>query len=58
MFKISAEDTRKLEEKQTKYWFGVAYKEDKEAVVESFRKLIKDGMYGEELYRDVTIVKD
>ena len=39
-------------------WFGVTYKEDKEAVVESFRKLIKDGVYGEELYRDVTIVKD
>lgn len=39
-------------------WFGVTYKEDKESVVESFRKLIKDGVYGEELYRDVTIVKD
>ena len=26
-------------------WFGVTYKEDKEAVVESFRKLIKDGLY-------------
>lgn len=39
-------------------WFGVTYKEDKEVVVESFRKLIKDGMYEEELYRDVTIVKD
>lgn len=34
-------------------WFGVTYKEDKAAVVESFRKLIKDGVYEEELYRDV-----
>ena len=39
-------------------WFGVTYKEDKESVVERFRKLIKDGVYGEELYRDVTSVKD
>ncbi|MCI7226665.1 MAG: nucleotidyltransferase, partial [Lachnospiraceae bacterium] len=34
-------------------WFGVTYKEDKAAVVESFRKLIQDGVYGEELYKDV-----
>lgn len=27
-------------------WFGVTYKENKEAVVESFRKLIDDGVYG------------
>lgn len=30
-------------------WFGVTYKEDKEAVVESFRKLIEDGVYTAEL---------
>lgn len=30
-------------------WFGVTYKEDKEAVVESFRKLIEDGVYTSEL---------
>ena len=34
-------------------WFGVTYKEDKEAVVESFRELIDRGVYGEELYEDL-----
>lgn len=34
-------------------WFGVTYKEDKEAVVESFKKLISDGVYWEELYGDL-----
>ena len=34
-------------------WFGVTYKEDKPVVVESFKKLIADGVYGEELYRDL-----
>ncbi len=33
-------------------WFGVTYKEDKAAVVESFKKLIADGVYREELYSD------
>ncbi len=31
-------------------WFGVTYHEDKEYVVESIRKLIKDGVYPEHLY--------
>lgn len=31
-------------------WFGVTYKEDKPAVVESIRKLIADGKYPENLY--------
>lgn len=31
-------------------WFGVTYKEDKEAVVASIRKLIADGVYKENLY--------
>ncbi|MDD3253638.1 MAG: sugar phosphate nucleotidyltransferase [Lachnospiraceae bacterium] len=31
-------------------WFGVTYKEDKEAVVASIRKLIADGVYKERLY--------
>ncbi|WP_192846099.1 sugar phosphate nucleotidyltransferase [Anaerostipes sp. 494a] len=30
-------------------WFGVTYKEDKEAVVQSFKKLIEQGVYKEEL---------
>lgn len=33
-------------------WFGVTYKEDKEAVVASIRKLIADGVYNENLYED------
>ncbi len=28
-------------------WFGVTYKEDKPAVMESFRELIRSGAYGE-----------
>lgn len=34
-------------------WFGVTYQEDKELVVESFRKLIEAGVYREELYSDL-----
>ena len=34
-------------------WFGVTYKEDKPAVVESFRKLIEAGDYKEDLYSDL-----
>lgn len=31
-------------------WFGVTYKEDKPVVVESFRKLIEEGIYRERLF--------
>ena len=34
-------------------WFGVTYKEDKAAVVESFKKLIETGVYNEDLYSDL-----
>ena len=34
-------------------WFGVTYQEDRDLVVESFRKLIAQGVYGEELYGDL-----
>lgn len=34
-------------------WFGVTYKEDKELVVNSFKKLIADGVYKEDLYSDL-----
>jgi dTDP-glucose pyrophosphorylase len=34
-------------------WFGVTYKEDKEGVVQSFRRLIDEGVYKEELYSDL-----
>lgn len=34
-------------------WFGVTYKEDKQIVVESFAKLIDDGVYHEDLFSDL-----
>ncbi len=37
----------------TDKWFGVTYKEDKEAVVHSFRALIEAGEYGRDLYADL-----
>lgn len=34
-------------------WFGVTYKEGKPAVIESIKKLIRDGVYIEDLYSDL-----
>lgn len=51
MLREGACTVRVLETKDK--WFGVTYKEDKAAVVESFKKLIRDGVYGEELYGDL-----
>lgn len=34
-------------------WFGVTYAEDKDYVIESFKKLIKDGVYKKELFSDI-----
>lgn len=34
-------------------WFGVTYKEDKDAVVANIRSLIAQGVYSEELYSDL-----
>ena len=34
-------------------WFDVTYKEDKQTVVVSFRKLIQDGIYKRELYKEL-----
>ena len=31
-------------------WFGVTYKEDKQTVVDSFRKLVDEGEYPERLF--------
>ena len=31
-------------------WFGVTYKEDKEAVVNAFKELIAKGVYKEDLW--------
>ena len=33
-------------------WFGVTYKEDKESVVKSFKKLIEEGVYSEKLFEN------
>ena len=35
------------------HWFGVTSKEDKPLVVESFRKLLEDGVYRDDLYTDL-----
>ena len=51
MLREGACTVRVLETKDK--WFGVTYKEDKAAVVESFKELIRDGVYGEELYGDL-----
>ena len=34
-------------------WFGVTYQEDKVYVIESFKKLIADGVYSENLFSDL-----
>ena len=34
-------------------WFGVTYREDKEEVVQSFRRLIDSGVYARDLYSDL-----
>ena len=34
-------------------WYGVTYKEDKPVVVESFAKLIADGVYQKDLFADL-----
>lgn len=34
-------------------WFGVTYKEDKPFVVESFKKLIENGVYSKKLFSDL-----
>lgn len=34
-------------------WFGVTYQEDKPFVVESFRQLVENGVYREDLYSDL-----
>lgn len=34
-------------------WFGITYKEDKAIVVDSFKKLISDGVYRSDLYSDL-----
>ena len=46
------EVTVKVLETQDK-WFGVTYKEDKDSVVESFKKLIEEGVYKEKLLDDI-----
>lgn len=42
----------KMLETQDK-WFGVTYKEDKDSVVQSFNKLINNGVYRKQLFSDL-----
>lgn len=37
----------------TDKWFGVTFQEDKEVVIQSFKKLIEDGVYKEDLFSDL-----
>jgi hypothetical protein len=34
-------------------WFGVTYKEDKQTVIDSFAKLVADGVYQKNLFSDL-----
>lgn len=34
-------------------WYGMTYKEDVEAVKESFKGMIEDGMYEKDLFGDL-----
>lgn len=34
-------------------WFGITYKEDKDAVIESIHRLIQSGSYAKDLYSDL-----
>lgn len=49
LIKSGKADVKLLESKDK--WFGVTYKEDKEVVVESFKKLIADGVYPAKLFK-------
>ena len=44
--------TVRVEESDDK-WFGVTYHEDKEYVIEEFKKLYAAGVYNEDLYSDL-----
>jgi hypothetical protein len=48
LIKSGKAEVKLLESKDK--WFGVTYKEDKEVVVESFKKLIADGVYPTKLF--------
>ena len=48
LIKVDKASVKVLETKDK--WFGVTYKEDKESVVASFKKLIADGVYPENLW--------
>ena len=37
----------------TSKWFGVTYKEDKQTVIDSFAKLVADGVYQKNLFSDL-----
>ncbi len=48
LLKVNSASVAVLETKDK--WFGVTYKEDKQSVVDSFRKLVDEGLYPESLY--------
>lgn len=48
LIKTGKAEVKLLESKDK--WFGVTYKEDKEVVVDSFKKLIADGVYPAKLF--------
>ena len=39
-------------------WFGVTYQEDKQTVIDAFRKLIQKGVYARDLFSDLPICKE
>jgi dTDP-glucose pyrophosphorylase len=49
LIKSGKAEVKLLESKDK--WFGVTYKEDKEGVAESFKQLIKDGVYPAKLFQ-------
>ena len=49
LIKVGKAKVDVLETKDT--WFGVTYQEDKASVIAAFEKLVKDGVYPENLYK-------
>ena len=39
--------------RSTDKWYGVTYKEDKQTVIDSFAKLVADGVYQKNLFSDL-----
>ena len=51
---LLAEDKATVEVlKSEDKWYGVTYKEDKQTVIDSFAKLVADGVYQKNLFSDL-----